>query len=322
MTTTCCTVFIESRQGHEQRQQRPVGEDDLVLGVVGDVGQLLGEQPDVQRVQHPPGARRGEVQLHVPGGVPRERADPAVGADAEGVQHAAEPPGAVRPLRVRDPRDAGRAVRGDRPAAEVLLGVPEDRVDRQGEVLRRPAHGGMLPAPGPAIQGSSGRPLPSVAWPAPRPAVPPRSPRGRDQPQGALPLRLGPPVQGLPRLELRPAGDPAVRGPARRGRLGRAARARARRPPRRCAPPTAATSPWPACCPAACRRWSATTGEVLLGRPAADLLRRHQPRPGDGAGGGAGGAERCPGRPGPDRRGRLGRPAAAGAAGPRARRSR
>src|SRR3712207_8525387 len=40
------------------------------------VGQLLGEQPDVQRVQHPAGAGRGEVELEVALAVPAERPDP------------------------------------------------------------------------------------------------------------------------------------------------------------------------------------------------------------------------------------------------------
>ena len=40
----------------EQVDQGVVDDDDLVLGVVRDVGELLGEQPDVQGVQH--GAHR------------------------------------------------------------------------------------------------------------------------------------------------------------------------------------------------------------------------------------------------------------------------
>ena len=114
----------------QQRQHRAVDEDDLVLGVVGDVGQLLGEEPDVERVQDPAGARRGEVELQVALGVPAERADPAVGADAEGVEDAAQLAGALRPLRVGRPGDAAGVVGDDRPVAVVLLDVPEDRVDR------------------------------------------------------------------------------------------------------------------------------------------------------------------------------------------------
>ncbi len=42
----------------EQSQERLVDEDHLVLGVVDDVRELLGKEPDVERVQHPPGAGR------------------------------------------------------------------------------------------------------------------------------------------------------------------------------------------------------------------------------------------------------------------------
>ena len=100
ISTRCFTVVERRQQREQQRRQRPVDEDHLVLGVVDDVGELLGEQPDVERVQHPPGARRGEVQLEVAGGVPAERGHPAVGGDAEGVEHAAEAAGAVGPLAV------------------------------------------------------------------------------------------------------------------------------------------------------------------------------------------------------------------------------
>ena len=90
-------VFERRQQRRQQREQRAVDEDHLVVGVVDDVGQLFGEQPDVEGVQHPAGARRGEVQLQVAVGVPRERGDASVGGDAEGVEHAAEAPGAVGP---------------------------------------------------------------------------------------------------------------------------------------------------------------------------------------------------------------------------------
>ena len=99
---------LERRQQRgQQGEQRAVDEDHLVVGVVDDVGELLGEQPDVERVQDTPGARRGEVQLEVAGGVPRERRHPAVIGDAERVEHAAEAPGAVGPVAVGD-RARGR----------------------------------------------------------------------------------------------------------------------------------------------------------------------------------------------------------------------
>ena len=101
ISTRCVRPLERRQQRRQQAEQRAVDEDHLVVGVVDDVRQLLGEQPDVQRVQHTPGARRGEVQLEVAGGVPGERGHPAVGGDAERVEHAAEAAGARRPSRRR-----------------------------------------------------------------------------------------------------------------------------------------------------------------------------------------------------------------------------
>ena len=36
----------------QEAHERPVDEDHLVLGVVHDVDELLGEQPQVERVEH------------------------------------------------------------------------------------------------------------------------------------------------------------------------------------------------------------------------------------------------------------------------------
>ena len=79
-------VELREQRPHELGQ-RPVDEDDLVLGVVGHVDELLGEQPDVQRVQHPVGAGRRST-ARVAGGVPGEGRHPP-SADAEVVE---EPP--------------------------------------------------------------------------------------------------------------------------------------------------------------------------------------------------------------------------------------
>ena len=77
ISTRCFRRLERGQQRREQAEQRAVDEDHLVVGVVDDVGELLGEQPDVERVQHAPRARGGEVQLEVAGGVPGERGDAA-----------------------------------------------------------------------------------------------------------------------------------------------------------------------------------------------------------------------------------------------------
>ena len=86
-TRTWCTVVEgAAAAARTARQQGVVDDDDLVLGVVGDVDQLLGEQPDVERVQHRAHRRDREVGLEVLGVVPHEGRDPLVAVDAEVAQ--------------------------------------------------------------------------------------------------------------------------------------------------------------------------------------------------------------------------------------------
>ncbi len=100
ITTMCLTVSNVSTNGHSDTEQRLVDEDHLVLGVVDDVRQLIGEEPDVQRVQHATATGRGEVELEVTCRVPRKRGDASARGDTEGVEHAAQPPGSRRPIAV------------------------------------------------------------------------------------------------------------------------------------------------------------------------------------------------------------------------------
>src|SRR5206468_181452 len=65
-----------SRERLERRYERVVHEDQLVLGVVDDVGELLLEQAYVERVQHRADARDRKVELKVTLAVPGEGADP------------------------------------------------------------------------------------------------------------------------------------------------------------------------------------------------------------------------------------------------------
>ena len=74
----------------EQRQQRTVDEERFVLGVIGRVDELVGRVAQVAGVQDAPGARDREVQLQVPRGVPRERADPCVGREPETIYGACQ----------------------------------------------------------------------------------------------------------------------------------------------------------------------------------------------------------------------------------------
>ena len=88
-----------------------------------------------------PGARGGEVELEVAGRVPGERRHPAVLADAEVVEHAAEPAGALGPVAV-----GGRARCPSAVAVTIslsgteLLGPPEEVRQREREVLHQTLH--------------------------------------------------------------------------------------------------------------------------------------------------------------------------------------
>ena len=92
----------------DEAGHRVVEEDHLVLAVIHDVGELLGEQPQIEGVGHPAGARRGEVELQMAGRVPGEGGHPSVITDAQVVQHTAQAAGSFAPLAVRDPLDPGR----------------------------------------------------------------------------------------------------------------------------------------------------------------------------------------------------------------------
>ena len=90
----------------ERVHERAVHEDHLVLRVVDHVDELLGEQPDVQGVQHGPHARRREVGLEVVLGVPGERRHPVALLHPELLQPAAQPVDALADLGIARARRA------------------------------------------------------------------------------------------------------------------------------------------------------------------------------------------------------------------------
>jgi hypothetical protein len=138
--TRCLTFSNVGSSGAKQGEQRTVDEDHLVVGVVDDVGELLGEQADVEGVQDSPRARRGEVELEVAGGVPGERGHAPVGGDPEIVEHPAELAGAGCPLPYVV-RSRPSPVAGDDALVRVILLSPlEDVGNRQWNVLHQALH--------------------------------------------------------------------------------------------------------------------------------------------------------------------------------------
>jgi hypothetical protein len=127
------------RQLRQHRHECAVDDHDAVLGVVHDVGELFGEEPDVERVQHATDAGDREVRLEVLLRVPREGRDAVTRLDAETAQGGGQP---IDPARDLGERRAARGITlegRDLAVAEDRAPVPEDRADREREVL----HGGF-----------------------------------------------------------------------------------------------------------------------------------------------------------------------------------
>ena len=136
----------------EQGHQDVVDDDDLVLGVIDHIAQLLGEEPDVQGVQH--GAHRGnaEIGLHVTLVVPLKGPDPIAWRDPERCQRTGEATCALRHLGEGGGCVALIEDRDDLGIGEDGCSVAEYVADQQRRVL----HGALQREPPPQPLG--GRP--------------------------------------------------------------------------------------------------------------------------------------------------------------------
>jgi hypothetical protein len=74
----------------EQWDDRRVDDDHAVLGVIDHIRQLVGEQTNVEGVQHRTHARHGEVGLEMGLVVPHERADAIALLHAQPAQRGGE----------------------------------------------------------------------------------------------------------------------------------------------------------------------------------------------------------------------------------------
>ena len=90
MTTTCFTVLSWSNTPSTIGSRLRSTKIDLVLGVVGDVGDVLGRQARVERVQHRADAGDAEIELEVAVGVPGDGADAVAELDAQTLQRLGE----------------------------------------------------------------------------------------------------------------------------------------------------------------------------------------------------------------------------------------
>ena len=116
----------------DERPQRLVGDQDAIAGMRRDVGEVVGVEPQVERVRDEAADRSAEVGLQVLVVVPRERRDAVAVDEAELVaQRQRELLGASGEIGVRVgvPALVGQPAR-DRLVAEQLLAAPQDRPAR------------------------------------------------------------------------------------------------------------------------------------------------------------------------------------------------
>ena len=99
--------------GLHQGQEVGVKEEDLVLGVVQDVGDLLGGEAGVGGVEHRPHAGDGEVGLEVAEVVEAQGGHPVPHAHPEGPKPPHEPPGPLVDLGVGGAVDLPGVEAGD-----------------------------------------------------------------------------------------------------------------------------------------------------------------------------------------------------------------
>ena len=130
-----------TRDGSQHGQDGGVDDHHPVLAVVDDVGQLVGEQPQVQRVQHRAHRRDGQIGLQVLLGVPQEGADAVAGTDAQTGQRAGEPLATGGDLGKAGLPYGSRLEGPDRALGEDGGPVPEHARDGQRTVLHRADNG-------------------------------------------------------------------------------------------------------------------------------------------------------------------------------------
>ncbi len=128
----------------EQGRDGAVDDHHLVLPVVDHVGQLLGEQADVEGVEHRPHRGHGQVRLEVLLVVPGEGPDPVIRAHTEPAQGLGQLLGSRRDLREgRLPVTVG--LDGDHTAVAVdRLATTEDAAHQERPVLHRAQHSRSL----------------------------------------------------------------------------------------------------------------------------------------------------------------------------------
>ena len=128
----------------QQRNQRSVHQDHVVFGVVDHVGELLGEETDVQRMQHGAHARDGKVGFEMFLVVPLESGDTVAGTDAQSFQRGGELFGSFRNVRKAGPSSVVPLEGHDLTVCEDPLAMAKDGSDGKRFILHGALEHGVL----------------------------------------------------------------------------------------------------------------------------------------------------------------------------------
>ena len=129
--------------GFDQRHESQVDKYIAIFGMVGDVDDLLGEQPGIDRMRHGANTRRRVIGLEMPEAVPRHGGNPVVHFYAEGGQCIGELAGAAVSFAVGVAMDGAAFHQAgyDFGIAVVAIRVPDQRRDQQRGVHHEALHG-------------------------------------------------------------------------------------------------------------------------------------------------------------------------------------
>ena len=146
-------------QGFQQADERLIHEEDLVLRVVDDEFQVLGEKAQVQGVQDGAHAGHRVIELQMAVVVEGQRGHPVPGLDPEALERARQAVDARHEVRVRHPMDALLAFGHDLGLSVQALQPPEHVLQAQLIVLHQAFHYRHLHqlAVGRALYPSEGR---------------------------------------------------------------------------------------------------------------------------------------------------------------------
>jgi hypothetical protein len=128
----------------EQIEERGVHENDLILGVIDYVGQLIAGQAQIQGVHDGAIARDGEVQLQMAEAVPAERADAVARLDAKTGQDMGERMNAAVKVGVGIAVHAVGSFAHDFLAREQFGGTLQEVGERERVVHHEALHRGIL----------------------------------------------------------------------------------------------------------------------------------------------------------------------------------